>query len=106
MKFVKLALANWKTSLAGIAAFLLSLPTLLPALHAWAEHQPVNWRQVTLSLALDAISVGLLHARDAGNQRASERSRASDIGHAVPLPIWPDPPAEKPGGPALGPAPK
>jgi hypothetical protein len=55
---------NWKTTLAGIAAFLSGVPGFVNALTAWGNHQAVNWREVLVSVALAAIGAGLAAAKD------------------------------------------
>ena len=55
---------NWKTSLTGIVTFLLSVPGIVSALQSWANHQPVDWRNVVMSIALAVGGSGLLAAKD------------------------------------------
>jgi hypothetical protein len=57
--------ASWRTTLAGIAAFLSGVPGFITALSSWAAHQPVNWREVGVSAALAALGAGLANAKDA-----------------------------------------
>ena len=58
------ALQNWKSTLAGVAAFLSGVPGFVTALTAWAHHDPVDWRQVGVSVALTFIGGGLASAKD------------------------------------------
>jgi hypothetical protein len=57
-------LKNWKTTLAGVVAFLMSVPAFVSALQAWGAHQAVDLRSVFISVALTAGGVGLMAAKD------------------------------------------
>jgi hypothetical protein len=58
-------LKNWRTTLAGVIGFLLSCPAFVSAFEAWAKHQNPDWREVVYGIAMFAVSVGLIHAKDA-----------------------------------------
>jgi hypothetical protein len=60
----KAILANWKTTLAGIVTFLLSVPAFVAAIQAWGNHQPVDWRSVLVAVAIAAGGAGLMVAKD------------------------------------------
>lgn len=69
---------NWKTTLAGFATFLTSVPGFMSAATAWAHHQPVDWRELTLSAALTAMAAGLGAAKD-----STTHSTASQVDDAT-----------------------
>jgi hypothetical protein len=68
---------NWKTTLAGIAAFLTSVPPFVSAITAWSNHQAVDWRQTLVSVALAAIGGGLVAAKDATTHSTSVEVEAA-----------------------------
>ena len=68
---------NWKTTLAGLCAFLMAVPGFVAALQSWANGQSVNWRQVFVSLAITAISAGLAMAKD--GTTAAEVDQATNV---------------------------
>lgn len=55
---------NWKTTLAGAATFLSGVPGFVSTFTAWAHHQPVDWRELTFSVAMAAIGAGLGASKD------------------------------------------
>ena len=61
--FINAALKSLTTTIPGILTFLLGIPGVLSALQAWANHQPVNWRDVVISIALSLSGVGLVAAK-------------------------------------------
>jgi hypothetical protein len=68
---------NWKTTLGGLCAFLLSVPSFVTALIAFGHHQPVDWRYVLVSLALTAISAGLASAKDGSTHSTESEMKLS-----------------------------
>lgn len=52
---------NWKTTGAAILTFLLSIPSVVSALTAWANHQPTDWRMAVVGIV---TGLGLLAAKD------------------------------------------
>ena len=58
---------NWKTTLAGLVTFLMSVPAFVGAIQSVIAHQPVDWRSVALAVALAAGGGGLVAAKDASN---------------------------------------
>jgi NADH:ubiquinone oxidoreductase subunit 4 (subunit M) len=77
MDWMKSLTVNWKTNLAGIVTFLLSVPAFVSALSAWAAHQPVDWRSVIVSVALTAGGVGLISAKDSTTHSTIAQVQAS-----------------------------
>ena len=75
----KLLGINWKTTLAGVATFLTSVPGFVAAIQAWAAHQPVDWRQVLISVALAATGAGLGAAKDGSTHSTTAQVTASTI---------------------------
>lgn len=69
----KLVGVNWKTTLAGVATFLSSVPGFMSAAQAWAHHQPVDWRELGFSVALTAVGAGLGAAKDGTNHSTVEQ---------------------------------
>ena len=74
---------NWKTSLAGLCAFLTSVPGFISALTAWGQGQPVQWRQVLVSVGLAGIGAGLAMAKDGDNHSTVAEVEAATV--AKPL---------------------
>jgi hypothetical protein len=62
--FIQNAARNWKTTASGIVTFILSIPILYSAIENYAEHKPVDWRNVLIMAALWAVSHGLIQAKD------------------------------------------
>lgn len=58
---------NIKTTLSGYVTFLLALPAFVQAIMAYANHQPVDWRFVSVSCALAVVGYGLNAAKDKTN---------------------------------------
>ena len=70
---------NWKTTLAGVATFLTGVPGFIAAAQAWAAHQPVDWRQVLISVALTAAGAGLGAAKDGSTHSTEAQITTSTI---------------------------
>ena len=56
---------NWHTTLWGALIFLGSVPGFYDALRLWAEHKPVNWREVGLSIFMAMVAAGFGSTKDA-----------------------------------------
>ena len=59
------AVANLRTTIPGAVAFLLGISGVTEALYAWAGGQPVNWRQVVVSIAIAVGGIGHMNSKDA-----------------------------------------
>lgn len=70
---------NYKTTIAGIIAFLFTVPTFVTALQAWAAGQPVNWKQVLVSVAIAAVGGGLIAAKDASTHSTQAQVTQSTL---------------------------
>jgi hypothetical protein len=64
MTFWESVTKNWKTTATGIITFLLGVPEIVTALHQWAAHQSVDWRNVAVSAAMAIGGLGLVAAKD------------------------------------------
>lgn len=72
---------NWRTSLAGVLAFLFSCPTFISAFEGWSKHQAIDWRGLLFGLAMFAVSSGLIAAKDSSNHSTIEEMRKATIKH-------------------------
>lgn len=70
---------NYKTTIAGIIAFLFSVPSFVAALQAWVAHQPVDWRSVLVSVALTALGGGLVAAKDSSTHSTQTEVTQSSV---------------------------
>ena len=70
---------NWKTSLAGVLAFLFSCPTFISAFEGWSKHQAIDWRGLLFGLAMFAVSTGLIAAKDGSNHSTLPEIRAATL---------------------------
>lgn len=61
---VKVLGPNWKTTLAALLSFAMSVPQLVTAFTNWAHHQPADWRGAVIGLV---IAAGLAASKDADN---------------------------------------
>jgi hypothetical protein len=100
MNWLQLARKNWKTSLGGVVAFLVGLPVFVSAVLAWAEHQPVNWRLVCVSVALAAAGAGLVSAKDATTHSTVEETKRASVLAVIAAAKAGTLPEGNPGGPA------
>jgi len=57
-------LTNWRTSAAGLIAFLFTVPSFLAAIKAWAAGSSANWKDVLVNVAIAAVGAGLVAAKD------------------------------------------
>lgn len=60
----QIAVKSWKTTLAGLVAFLFTVPAFVNALEQWAHGQHVDWKTVLQAIAAAAVSGGLIAAKD------------------------------------------
>jgi len=67
---------NWKTTLAAIAAFAVSVPAVVTAIEQWSHHQPVDWRSAVVGLVL---AVGLAVAKDASTHSTAEQVESATV---------------------------
>lgn len=77
----KLLGINWKTTLAGAATFLSGVPGFISTFTAWSHHQPVDWRELTFSVAMAAVGAGLGASKDSTTHSTAEQ--VSDATKAV-----------------------
>lgn len=69
---------NWKTSLAALVSFALSVPQFVTAVQHWVNHQPTDWRGAIAALA---VAAGLAFSKDSDNHSTSaEVQKATDAG--------------------------
>ena len=52
---------NWKTNLAAILSFLLSVPQFVTAIQSYIKHEPADWRGAIAALV---VALGLLASKD------------------------------------------
>lgn len=72
--------SNWKTNLAAVAAFAVSVPQFVTAVEAWQAGQPVNWRGAVISLI---VAAGLAVAKDGDNHSTVAQVQASTAAQAT-----------------------
>ena len=82
---------NWKTTLSGLLVFLLSIPTFVQAMQAWAAHQPVDWRSVLISIVM---AVGLIAAKDSTTHSTAAQVETSTVKDEIAKAQNPTPPAK------------
>ena len=76
---IKAAVQNWKTTVSGIITFVLSIPLVLSSLEDYANHKPVDWRNVLIAGALWAISHGFIQAKDGTTHSTAQQVQAATI---------------------------
>ena len=70
---------NIKTTVAGVVAFLFSVPAVISGLEAWAKHQPVDWRVIAVSIAMAAGGLGLVASKDSTTHSTLDEVRTSTV---------------------------
>lgn len=72
---------NWKTSLAALLSFAISIPQLVTAFTDWSHHQPADWRGALVAII---VAAGLAASKDADNhstiaqvEKATEKEKAA-----------------------------
>lgn len=81
--------ANWKTNLAAVAAFAVSVPQFVTAVEAWQAGQPVNWRGAVISLI---VAAGLAVAKDGtSHSTQAQIDKATADAQAASKPVKPLP---------------
>jgi hypothetical protein len=65
---------NWKTNLAAVVSFLLSVPSLISAITICAHHQPADWRGAALGIV---IALGFAVAKDSTTHSTPAQSQAA-----------------------------
>jgi hypothetical protein len=76
--------ANWKTNLAAVAAFAVSVPQFVTAVEAWQAGQPANWRGAVISLI---VAAGLAVAKDGDNHSTIAQVQASTAAQVASKPV-------------------
>lgn len=75
--------ANWKTNVAAICAFALSVPQFMTAISAWQNGQHADWRGAVISLV---IALGLAAAKDGTNHSTAAQVQEATIKKEEPKP--------------------
>lgn len=82
---------NWKTNLASILTGLLTtvmgVPTLIAAIAAWSNHQPVDWRAVLTTTVMAIVTAGLAAAKDATTHSTQAQTAAASAVAKAETPI-------------------
>lgn len=71
--------ANWKTTGAAILVFLLSVPSVVSAITAWAQHQTPDWRMAILGIV---TGLGLLAAKDSTTHSTAAQVENSTVANS------------------------